>query len=74
MRPGLQSGVLVGQLEHGAGLLQAFVHVQLPPEGLLLLLQLPADAPWAGDRLLFALRMEDSSTASTPARADHGKH
>lgn len=67
MQPGLQSGVLVAQLEHGARLLQALVHIQLPPEGLLLLLQLPADTPWAGDRLFFALGMEDSSTAFTPA-------
>lgn len=49
VQPSLQSGVLVGQLEHGARLLQALIHIQLPPEGLLLLLQLPADTPWAGD-------------------------
>lgn len=67
VHPGLQSGALVGQLEHGACLLQALVHVQLPPEGLLLLLQFPSDTPWAGDRLFFALRMEDSSTAFTSA-------
>ena len=72
MQPGLQSGVLVAQLEHGARLLQALVHIQLPPEGLLLLLQLPADTPWAGDRLFFALGMEDSSTAFTPAKTKHG--
>lgn len=49
VQPSLQSGVLVGQLEHGARLLQALVHIQLLPEGLLLFLQLPADTPWAGD-------------------------
>lgn len=66
-----QSGVLVGQLEHGAGFLQAFIHIQLPPEGLLLLLQLPSDTPWAGDRLFFALGMEDRSTAFASVKAKH---
>lgn len=61
------SGVVVGQLEHGASLLQALVHVQPPPERLLLLLQLPADTARAGDRLFFALGMEDGSTTFTPA-------
>lgn len=63
-----QSGVLVGQLEHAASLLQALVHVQPLPERLLLLLQLPADTPRTGDRLFFALGMEDGSTALAPAR------
>lgn len=62
-----ESGVLIGELKHGARLLQALVHVQPPPERLLLLLQLSADTPRAGDRLLFAFGMENGSTAFTPA-------
>lgn len=67
-----ESGVLVGQLKQVASLLQALIHVQPPPERLLLLLQLSAYTPGAGDRLFFAFRMENSSTAFTPAKANHG--
>lgn len=38
----------------------------------MLLLQLSPDAPRAGDRLFFAFRMEDGTTALTPAKANHG--
>lgn len=67
---GTTSGVVIGQLKHAAGLLQALIHVQPLPERFLLLLQLSADTPWAGDRFFFALRVEDSSTALTPAKAN----
>lgn len=67
-----QSGVLVGQLKHVASLLQALVHVQPLPERLLLLLQLPADTPRTGDRLFFALRMENGSTTLAPVKASEG--
>lgn len=64
------SGVVVGQLKHVASLLQALIHVQPPPERLLLLLQLSSDTPWAGDRLFFALGMENGSTTFTPVKAN----